>query len=365
MASVVFSTPGLIPIESFTVMGINYKPMSSSPLGYFGTGLKYAIAVLLRHKQEVVIWRGQDKYTFYTKSIDFRGKDFDQIMMKVEQWFPFKALLGRPKYHKLPFTTELGKNWELWQAFRELETNTRDENGETAVWNEHPLTKTLHELLEQSFGPNHSHIIVTGQRFVDEYHDRHKNFLEDGLSERTGVEDIQIIPRPSSHVYYRGMRIMDLKEEAANTYNFLRHVELTEDRTAKYPWLLESYIADAIMRSEEPAFVRPLIPSVGYVGPARYEHKINYGISSATPSPVFLEAAKDSSNAQIKDIWNKAQPTIPTSTTIWVTIPTSLMEEGELIRLAAAVESEFPAAVLKTSTGQKFDSRGYMDEVMF
>ena len=30
---------------------------------------------------------------------------------------------------QLPFTTELGKNWEVWQAYRELHSNTLDESG--------------------------------------------------------------------------------------------------------------------------------------------------------------------------------------------------------------------------------------------
>ena len=54
---VVFSTNGLIPLQAFTMFGLNAKPESKNPFGFFGTGLKIAIAVCLRMQQEVVIWR--------------------------------------------------------------------------------------------------------------------------------------------------------------------------------------------------------------------------------------------------------------------------------------------------------------------
>ena len=45
--AVAFRTPGLIPIEAFTSTGVNVK-IHDNPIGHFGTGLKYAVAVLLR-----------------------------------------------------------------------------------------------------------------------------------------------------------------------------------------------------------------------------------------------------------------------------------------------------------------------------
>jgi hypothetical protein len=66
----VFETPGLIDLRAFTVMGFNAKPATENPIGYFGTGLKYAISVLCRLGTKPVVWIGQDKYTFYTKTVD-------------------------------------------------------------------------------------------------------------------------------------------------------------------------------------------------------------------------------------------------------------------------------------------------------
>ena len=55
---IVHSTPGLIDLRAFTTFGVNSKPNSKNPIGYFGTGLKYAVAVLARHKCPVTVWIG-------------------------------------------------------------------------------------------------------------------------------------------------------------------------------------------------------------------------------------------------------------------------------------------------------------------
>jgi hypothetical protein len=326
-ACVAFATPGLIPLESFTTFGVNVKPQSVNPFGFFGTGLKYAVAVLLRHGCEVVVWRGLVKYTFYVKQEDFRGKDFGFVRMKKEQYNLKDRVLFRPQYERLPFTLELGKTWELWQAFRELETNTRDENGTTQLeyWGADSRPQRADGTV----------ILVFGSKFIDEFHDMGRNFLEGGLSEREGPEWLQVLDKPSRHIYYRGVRIMDLKEEALYTYNILRQVDLTEDRTAKYPTIVESWIAEYIMSSEDEGFVS----KVTRAPPRAYESRMNYAYvgSYARRSPVFTGAAETSTNPTIREIWDRAQPTIPDSVTLHIVIPRSEVTDDEMAELRTAV----------------------------
>lgn len=315
--AVAFKTPGLIPLDSCTTFGVNAKPMSTSPFGYFGTGLKYAIAVLLRHGCKITLWRGNDKYTFYTKREQFRDKTFDYVKMKREAF----SLLA-PKYSKLPFTLELGKNWELWQAFRELETNTRDENGETVL--------TTPEYQPGPYSKN-TVILVESDRFVDEFHDMGKHFLVGGKTVRED-EAIQIIDKPSSHIYYRGVRIMDLKEEAQFTYNILAYVELTEDRTAKYGFLVESMIADYIASSEDPNFVNKVVHT------NRWESRgLSYGYASATPSSVFRSYAPSSQNPTAQEYLKKTDPSVSPTTTLTFVIPKPEITPNELMDVCRVV----------------------------
>lgn len=327
--AVIHRTPGLIDRTAFTTFGVNSKPASKNPIGIFGTGLKYAIAVLARHNIKVTLFIGHEEYVFYTKSSTFRDKSFDFVYMKRR-----KGLFARWQYEQLPFTTELGKKWELWQAFRELYANTLDEGGSTFLATSYPGSWVPAE--------GETYFIIEDPRYVDEYYERGKNFLVGGATERVGADWLQVLDRPSQHIYYRGMRIMDLKAEAQFTYNFLKEVELTEDRTAKYPWLLESQIIEYMVEHGDAKLMRKAVarPRAG-----SYESSLNYSShyygSSSAATPQFLKAAKASSNVTAVEIWNKLQPTVPSTVTVGVTFPQSSMNAEEFDKLVTLLRDEF------------------------
>ena len=108
---IVFQNKGLIDPMAITTFGLNAK-VGDSPIGQFGTGLKYAIAVLLRTGHEITIWRGLEPLRFDVIEHETRGKLFNIVRMNGE---------------KLSFMTNLGPKWELWMAFRELFCNAKDE----------------------------------------------------------------------------------------------------------------------------------------------------------------------------------------------------------------------------------------------
>ena len=108
---VTFQNKGEMDLRGITTFGVCAKE-TDNPIGYFGTGLKYAIAVLLRENHTITIWCGKKKHKMCIKKSKMRGKEFE---------------FCRRNRIDLPFTTELGKNWKLWQAFREIYSNTKDE----------------------------------------------------------------------------------------------------------------------------------------------------------------------------------------------------------------------------------------------
>ena len=110
MKYTIFSTKGVLDLSVITTFGVNVKPNTDNPIGYFGTGLKYAIAVLLRHGIKITLYTNGQEYQFYTKEKDIRGKEFMVCRYRKT------GLLNKFSYHELPFTTEHGKNWELWKS---------------------------------------------------------------------------------------------------------------------------------------------------------------------------------------------------------------------------------------------------------
>lgn len=221
MSVVQFITPGLIPLEAFDTMGISAK-VGDHPIGRFGTGLKYAVAVILREGGTIRLFRDGTEYEFYLAKMDFRGKEFQRVKMRRKNGFG-KWLTGRT----MPFTTQLGRDWSLWQAYRELESNTRDEGGSTSVADDQD-----HEVPEDG-----TVILVECPGFAECIEDEGV-FLDTDRTERVfRSPKVDIYDAPSKYLYYRGIRVYELRYPSLFTYDFGEGVvSLTEDRTIGNLW---------------------------------------------------------------------------------------------------------------------------------
>lgn len=279
--SIVFTTPGELDIRAFTTFGLSAKPGSDNPIGKFGTGLKNAVAMLMRNDCGIKVFIGTTEYEFLTVDDNFRGQNFKQIRMRKRQ-----SLLKRWQYVDMPFTTELGKFWEPWQAFRELESNTRDEGGLTYV--------------DSSPGPESGRttIIVSGLKFEQAYKDRDKTFLPNALTKREGDDRVQVFNEPSKHLYWRGIRVFDLDKPSVYTYNILEDMELTEDRTLKYVWQAQAKVAAYVARSRDPKMISSVVSANAE---KFFEGRLDWDYAYVSPSAEFKEvlAKKKSRGAYI------------------------------------------------------------------
>lgn len=294
---VVFETPTTLDLKALTIMGINAKPQTESPIGYFGTGLKYAIAVLVREGANVALVTDGKCYTFGINVIDFRGEDINSIEMNQVPDLSTFIMMPDPEIATwdkavaemastvntliLPFTTQLGKNWSLWQALRELESNTRDEQGESYI-------RDLPETGEQlEFSSLSTYFIVQDADFVDEYERLDNIFLPKATTKLNseGDEYLEYFPVESDYLYYRGVRIMDLDKPSAVTYNLLERVELTEDRTAKYEYWLRDRIRDYIIRTQDKTLIQHVITADA----GSFEARLDFANATDIPSDEFKE----------------------------------------------------------------------------
>lgn len=268
--SIVHSTPGLIDIRSFTTFGLHAKPNSTNPIGKFGTGLKYAVATLLRLGCKIRVFIGLTEYEFITVDDKFRDVDVKMCRMRKRT-----SILKKWSYEALPFTTEHGKFWEAWQAFREIESNTRDEGGTTspnadpAVWYKPESNTTL--------------IVVEGEEYERAFNDRDKIFLPNALTAREGDSKVQVFNEPSDHLYWRGVRVFDLEKPSIYTYNILEEMTLTEDRTLKYVWEAQSKIAAYVARSSDSKFINAVVSS----DEKFFENRLDFDYAGVSPGGVF------------------------------------------------------------------------------
>ncbi len=207
-----FSNPGEIDPQLITTIGVNVKPTAGAgAIGYFGTGLKYAIAVALREHQRITIWSGLTEYRFWLIPTTIRGKEFQIVGMSTD---------GGPPV-ALGFTTEYGKNWGLEEAYRELYSNCKDEGGSTSSMPVEP-------------SPGSTVIAVSGSAFWDTHIRRGEFLLDPARRPIWQVEGLgEIYLGPSHRAFYRGIAVYRQGGKGFQfTYNITKNLRLTEDRTA-------------------------------------------------------------------------------------------------------------------------------------
>ena len=276
---IVFKTDTVLPLPAFTTFGMNVKPNTTSPLGYFGTGLKNATAIILRLGGSITLITDGKEYEFYCKKVDFRGKEFDKVRMKKRT-----SWNHRWSYHDLPFTTELGKHWDPWMAVRELESNTRDENGISFM---HPDTKEF--IYEHD--PEASYILVKDcPEFEKAYWNAETDgsiFIKNDLKLLHEIGPLQIFEGESAHIYYRGLRVTDLSKKSMFTYNFTDGVTLTEDRTSRWPYSDAHRIMESYLQTQDVDLLHQVMdaPEEEF-----YESGLPFDQPYAAPSPSYMAA---------------------------------------------------------------------------
>ena len=244
----VFSTPTLLDLDAIRVMGLNAK-LNDNAIGYFGTGLKYAIAVLLREGHKVEILIDGHKTEFHTTKKDFRQKNFDIVKMNDET---------------LGYTTELGKNWKLWMAFRELYSNTLDEDGEIQYINFDSVIKA-----SQQKGKTHIIIHDRFSKLSDLYQTRNEIIKTD--EPFLILNGVDVYQGRSEYLYYKGIKAGQLSEESRFTYSIQKDLELTEDRTIKDLFRATIRIENAIAQTDNQPFLFEVLKASAY-----FEKKLDF-----------------------------------------------------------------------------------------
>jgi len=270
-----FSNPGEIDPLLITTMGLHVKE-HPNPIGHFGTGLKYAIAVTLRLGGKITILSGLTQITFNTKVSSVRGKDFTFIQMSYSGFT-----------QNLSFTTELGKNWLPWMAYREFYCNALDEKGDVSLLFAPPkakfgFTQILIEceaLLAVATGPK-SFLLPPAAKPIWA-----SSFLEIYLGE-------------SFAGFYHGIKVLDYTVPTSFTYNLLDQVSLTEDRTIP-SHLFNNIVACEIWNKDRPPIDPAILNKIITAGPTHAEHNFYFPdyyeprpeiISAKNPSPAITRA---------------------------------------------------------------------------
>lgn len=267
--TVAFYNKGLLDLACVTTMGVSVKQAGS--FGRFGTGLKYAIATILRGGGVINIWRGQKCHFFSTQTQIIRDEAFEVVCMD-----------GQP----IGFTTRLGRDWQPWMVLRELGCNARDEGGAFEIWDEEK-EGAIQPAEDQTL------IIVEWKDLDDAYAERASLFLEgEPIYED---ERIRIIPQMSPYLYHRSVRVFKLPKPSIMTYDILVEQTLTEDRTLASHYEADRIIKETLLKlTDKTAIERAVVSGENY-----HESGFQYdAVWGADPSREFLAVVSEAREAK-------------------------------------------------------------------
>lgn len=278
---VIFKNPGLIDLEAVTTLGVSVK--KDGAFGRFGTGVKYALATIMRHGGQVRIYRGTELHTLSTETKAIAGKEFNLVLLDGVS---------------MNITTQFGRDWEPWMVLRELGCNALDEDGDF-----HRLDTPkdaegnyCSEIRMPTEGPNvpeedHTTIAVGWPALDTAFSQKTDLFLDKTKVVLFEDDRVRIMQGASAHLFYRGIRVYKTERPTLFTYDILKEQTLTEDRTLASSWGVDQILRDVYIASKDGELLRQILSADSHYHEATLDfERSSWGIKT---SAVFIRTSQD------------------------------------------------------------------------
>jgi hypothetical protein len=272
MNKLYFQNNGHFDIPAMVTFGINIKP-NPNAIGFFGTGFKYAVAIVLRLGGTISI-----------ETRDEHGKS-ERIKFEISEtqirdtavpmvYYTYEREGETLRFQSAGFTTHLGANWAPWQAYRELYCNAVDEGGGVSDQREEFNTTIVVECPELFEAWTNK-----GDYFI---HDAEPLFAD---------SSVQVFEGAKPFIYCKGIAVAKCEPGHAY-YNLMGSHKLTEDRTLENEYVARYCIARTLQASTN----RELLIGVLSSG-NRFERELAFKEDEVT-SEEFLSVARSLTRQQ-------------------------------------------------------------------
>lgn len=229
---------GLIEPQALHLVGASTKRNDSSKIGQFGSGNKYAMAYLLRNGYELKVYSGLNEIKITTKKDTFREMDFEVIHIN-----------GEPT----SITTEMGKDWQFWQAMREIYCNAKDEGNYSMdyVMRIEPVEGETHFYIDTKKD------VTEFLTNFDNYFSTSKKVLFEGpagrIVEKSGT---------NANIYRKGVKCFNSNKTSVYDYDF-NDIQIDENRLVMYSWHVEEKIWDLIYQCDNEEIIMNVLHNSG------------------------------------------------------------------------------------------------------
>lgn len=237
-----FANPGEVPLNAFKLLGASTKRNVDGKIGYFGTGLKYAVALMLREGIDFKAFIGDKEVKFGVRNSDFGGVKVGVITVNNE---------------KTSMTTDAGINWQPWFAIREIYSNALDEGGSMEITDN----------IAPEAGKTKIYVEMS-----DKLGDISRNWQSYFTMKREALEEIKvgdnwyrILPKREGETQFtlfrRGIRVA----KAGNIDSLFDYdvskVSINESRVVEHDWEGRQRAAEALAQATDPTIISMFVKS--------------------------------------------------------------------------------------------------------
>ncbi len=248
---ILIQNDGEIETNSFELIGASTKRNDSTKIGFFGSGLKYSIAYMMRTGIKFRIFSGNTEVLFTTTSDTLKGQNFDRICINGKS---------------TSFTVTMGPTWkEDWFVLREIYCNALDESGcqiiketesvnpsegKTRIYIEQ--TDKLKELCENwdaYFSDEREPLFETEKVYTSSL----------GSNDFEGHTDqvVRVFSKTKGVLFRKGIRVYDSK---SLTYDYgMDYVSINEDRTASHSYGLDYALCSLVAGMVNEEYVKTIL----------------------------------------------------------------------------------------------------------
>ena len=255
MRYIKISNFGEIEPSSFKLIGASSKRNSTDKIGYFGSGLKYSMAFMLRNKMEFKVFSGTSEIHIGIKNVLHRDQEFEMITVNGEG---------------TSMTTTMGPDWDTWGVLREVYCNALDESDSSID------TVTSDEVRGEG-GYTSIYIQMNSEliKIVDNWNHYFSNERGDVVAD---INSDKLFHGTSDFIIYR-KGIQCHHENVPCIFNYdMQWAEINESRVLSNMFIFKMKIVHWLFRHANDIAIKKLIDSFNtFTGKDRYwEHSLDW-----------------------------------------------------------------------------------------
>jgi len=247
---------GEIETEAFTLIGASSKRNDETKIGFFGSGLKYSIAALLRNNIDFKIFQGENEILFDVLNKNFRND-------------VYKAITVNGKETSMT-TTMGGSDWDIpFAPFREIYSNALDEDDDVVLMKTNEVKGeigTTSIFIEMTLAMN------------DFYNNINEYFCNKNPNVLTSNKYISIFPKASNggtKLFRKGILCYEDNKPALYSYNS-PEFQINESRVLCATYSAKVSIAKGWKILNDEYLIKCLIDGLKGGNAGTYEHELPF-----------------------------------------------------------------------------------------